>query len=371
MLNAHPRIGIASDVFFPLFVSLRNASVVTSLNRVSWDATCSIQDYYFSDDRLQVLDCVQATPADIRIDSAGLARARDAMIQRAGHEAGDIVPTLRDLTGESYADVFLSGLRGIAHARQRQSLRWVGAKDVWTIEFVVPLMRIFDDARFIVVMRDPRAIVASMLKIAEADPAQAGHVVSYARHWRKYVAFIHHFRQIPDLNGRLFVLSYEGLVSNPGAEVHRLCEFLNIEFDQAMLRTDQYRRGDGRRWTGNSSFVKSINGFGKNRTTGGKATLDPRVEDVIELICGDDMRQLGMECPPNDLDAAARLESFQASYSNSASWRSDLCDLERDYGYELFRRALLNTAKVPDDGQVIRRSFLFEEVYDWLRTSSN
>ena len=49
------------------------------------------------------------------------------------------------------------------------------------------------------------------------------------------------------------------------------------------------------------------------------------------------------------------------------TWRSDRGNPQEDYGFELFRQAVLMLPEPPEDTGLIRRSFLFEEVYERIR----
>lgn len=89
-------------------------------------------------------------------------------------------------------------------------------------------------ARAIVLARDFRAVVHSKMKRGESLEAAA-------RGWRLAMAQIDALTQ--DLPGRhVHRLRYEELCSQPRAELGRLCEFLGIQFEDAMLRRPEKTR---------------------------------------------------------------------------------------------------------------------------------
>ena len=61
VLNSHPYAAVDSDSYFPLYRSFRNAILqqaeATSERPLAWHADQPMQDYYFTDDRIQVMDC--------------------------------------------------------------------------------------------------------------------------------------------------------------------------------------------------------------------------------------------------------------------------------------------------------------------------
>ena len=60
------------------------------------------------------------------------------------------------------------------------------------------------------------------------------------------------------------------------------------------------------------------------------------------------------------------LEYLIQSCNNHAKWRSDFEDPQKDYGFELFRHALVTQSEGDQESAIIRRSFLFEDVFKQL-----
>ena len=75
----------------------------------------------------------------------------------------------------------------VSRARSPEDpLDWVGIHENWTIDFFIPLARAFPNAKFYIVIRDPRAVFSSNSR--EQDKSLVGHIVSYARCHRKLMA---------------------------------------------------------------------------------------------------------------------------------------------------------------------------------------
>jgi hypothetical protein len=55
--------------------------------------------------------------------------------------------------------------------------------------------------------------------------------------WRKRIESAR--RQAKDLTGRYLELRYEDLVADPRPQLRRICELIELDFDEAMLRHDE------------------------------------------------------------------------------------------------------------------------------------
>jgi hypothetical protein len=371
MLAAHPEIMAASDPYFPLMRSLRNAIVRASADsqlRSSFDPTSPLQDYYFTDERIHLLDVIQAGTLEIRFEDDEWVDLHARLVARAEAESADLVPHLNELCAETYKAVFDKALDLIATVRDSATRTWIGFKEVWTIEFFRVLAGSYPAARFVVLMRDPRAVVWSMLALAERDPTQFAHTLSYARHWRKYSAFITRYEEDPLFQGRIFVVRYEDLIEHPRAEAGRLCSFLDVPFDDAMLDSGRYIDSRTKTpWTGNSSFA-SAEASSRNQKSW-RESMDEALITLLDLTCGAETELFGYETVNDNLPAwksPSVVRYLREQDRLPCSWRSDLGNPDADYSAELRRRALLAGAAAVEDENAIRRNFLFPEQFSKL-----
>ena len=102
------------------------------------------------------------------------------------------------------------------------------------------LLELFPAARCVFVLRDPRAVVASMLEVgarAEAQnhraPAWTHSLPAAVEHVRR--CLIRGFAAADARPDRVHLLAYEALVTDPEAESRRLCAFLGLPWTAAML----------------------------------------------------------------------------------------------------------------------------------------
>jgi hypothetical protein len=206
-------------------------------------------------------------------------------------------------------------------------------------------------------LRDPRAAIDGALH-AETDPRKIPHVLSFAKHWRKYVAFLLAYRKHHLFQNRLHVSLYEPLVSSPEKHLREMAEFLEVEFDPAMLDTNRFRTATGEHWEANwDIYQKSVDIW--------KTRLPRPVIEVIEFICNPEMRLLGyipMHNSTSGLSAEALRFIIQDAHE-CKGWRSDFGQIEKDVGFEYFRKAVMENRDMQWSCEDIEHAFLFTEAY--------
>lgn len=367
-MSAHPDVMLARHPFLPVFRSLRNA-VVSNLDddevRTAVPAAAPLQDCYFSGPKLRLLDAQLGGSLDLEFDDDEWPALLRAATGRCSLESPDLAPHLGRLRAGTYREMVEQALALVGDARGVASRRWVGFGEPWILDFAPMLARAFPDARFLVLLRDPRAVVASMKGIARTHPDEVVNTVSYGRHWRKYVALLTHLADDPAIAGRLRAIRYEDLLQDPERVMTEVCRFLAVDPDPQMLDARSYVDwGTGGAWSGNSSFGTEAGVLDRTAAERWRRTLAPDVANLVEWLCGPDMRLAGYE-PDGGVaagDALATLADESPRYSN---WRSDLGDPLADGGAELVRRALLDPS-VSVGADLIRQCFLFPEVRDRL-----
>lgn len=360
MLDGNPEVALALDPLLPVFRSLRNAAVKASasegvLKRFSADS--AFQDYYFDPDGPILLDLMLQADANIKLPTSELALLREKTAARAALESQFMATLMMRLDGGDYGSVLRSALDQIAGTKA--GAKWVGTKELWVLEFVPLLARLFPNARFILIERDPRAIVGSLLAMAKKDPSQAAHPPSYMRHWRKQVSIADHFEKCPTLVGRFYRLNYERFVARPEEVARKLCNDLDINFMPEMLRFSDSG------WQGNSSFEHGNSEVYSDTVDRWRYTLSEQAVQAVDFLCGPEMAlagyKLGSAVNPSEV-----LSYMVEAGLHPGSWRSDSGDLLADYGGELARQALLQCDKMPDES-LVRRCFLFTDTKAAIR----
>lgn len=134
----------------------------------------------------------------------------------------------RPKSKQELAEIFAAFLRKIADKDK------VYIEDAtWSILFADPLSQILPEAKFINIYRDPRDVVASLIKQrwAPKDPKQAAvYYKDIINQW---------FLNRSKLDQKSFYeFKLEDLVNNPEDIIKKVCQFLNIDYEPEMIDLD-------------------------------------------------------------------------------------------------------------------------------------
>lgn len=119
-----------------------------------------------------------------------------------------------------------------AYAARAGKLRW-GDKTPGYAHFIDVLARLFPAAKFVHLIRDGRDVALSMLELDNRHI----HAATPAYFWSRTIARTR--AQAAALGDERYMeIRYEDVVARPEASVRRLCEFLDLTFQPAMLQHD-------------------------------------------------------------------------------------------------------------------------------------
>jgi hypothetical protein len=360
VLDRHPAVSIAFDPLLPLFRSLRNAILKVNSGNTGHRELLTetpFQDYYYDVHGPEVLDLILNGDGLNSLPDDELKILRKTISDRAALESPDIALRLTHVKGKDYREVFRSALDIIRGLKTEAA--WAGTKEVWVLEFAPLLHRLFPDAHFLLIERDPRAVIASLLALSRDNPTQAAHVPSYLRHWRKQVALARRFEADPAVAGCFQRVSYERLVTAPEETAVDLCRVLGLEFREEMLHLS----ADG--WQGNSSYKHHSKDIYSVTVDRWKSVLPRALVETADFLCGPEML-LTPYRPMAKPDPKHVLEFFVEADKRPSAWRSDSGDVLRDFGCELVRLTMVCSDR-PYESGLIRRCFLLEETYAAIR----
>lgn len=367
MLDAHPHMAVAIDACLPLFRALRNSIVMNS--DPAFDASRPMEDSYFDVAQRERQAILLNGDIDVPLRGVDLENLRAALQRRAGDESADLVPALGNIFGSTMREIFDQALSAVAQVRSKSDLACVGFKDLWIADLIPALARGYDGARFIIVFRDPRDVITSVLGYLPIDPGQVGHVLSFLRHWRKSVALAYRFAADAQLRSRVMTVRYEDLVANPDRCARKMCEFLEVSFDPAMIEIGKFKEyGKAGLWQGNSTFENGMNTISRSPIGRWRNRLEPAVIGLIELTCGSEMQACGYEVAGAKVSDDEILRFLESDSARQCNWRSDSGKPAADLKRERARQALLALPRdhKPAAGE-IADAFLFDEVYEVLR----
>ncbi len=214
----------------------------------------------------------------------------------------DTLALLRTKLGVWQTDWTLDDLRNVApqgslaqllkeiYRREAVSLgkRKVFIKENHLYRFLPFILSEFPSARLVWMVRDPRDMALSWKR----SPNLRGCVLRAAKIWQQDQSESWKvYCQLYD-SGKIILLRYEDLVAQAEEQLRRLCRFLQIDYEAAMLEFDQAdltaaNAGRSVNWANLSKPVIS-NNFNKYKS----GLSGPEIA-FIEAVCGEEMQRLG------------------------------------------------------------------------------
>lgn len=369
MLSVHPGVSLSQDPFLPLFKSLRNAMVKHRMKTqpADFDPESPLDEYYFFDHKLEILKLIQGGSLDIPFSGSELSSLLESLAKRMALSSPLLIPYLSELRGDTYLDLFKAALRIVRLGRKSPDVKWLGFNDNWTAEFFPALARSFPEARFVLILRDMRASIAS--NRMAADPKVRPLILSFARHWRKQLALAHHYQKMKLFQDRFHMVTYEQLVAHPQLTAQKMCDFLQIDFSPDMLDTNNFVGPNGKSWVPNSNIDPQApkTGIYQSSVDQWKTKLPLDVIRQIEFTAGPDLEFSGYKLT-EEIEKSDFYESVYRCLSRDdqecEGWRTDNSDPTVDFALELLRKHCLKHPTT--DNRLIEHCFLYPEIYESL-----
>jgi hypothetical protein len=122
-----------------------------------------------------------------------------------------------------------------------QSARFLSEKSPMNVLVFPQLIELFPKARFLFVVRDPRAIVSSLLEVGARARAKGLKPPFFTKDLLAAMSYTRDcinkgFKAVVAAPERVYVVVYERLVCAPQEEIQAICSFLQIPWEPAMMR---------------------------------------------------------------------------------------------------------------------------------------
>jgi len=226
----------------------------------------------------------------------------DDNLRTWGISPDDVREVVRAHGSPGFADVVAAPFQ--VYARMHRKPRW-GDKTPMHVLSSPALAGLFPDARFVLLVRDGRYVALSYLSL----PTFKGGIWHAAWRWRDWVsAGVRSGRQLGP--GRYIELTYEDLVANPERELRNLCAFVDLDFDEGMLR---YYEHAGQRLEATAEMVRF---HAKTSLPPQRSTRDWRTEmrerdvQVFESVAGALLKEFGYEQAVPDVPLSTRVQGI-------------------------------------------------------------
>lgn len=208
-----------------------------------------------------------------------------------------MVVSVADLEGCATAKDLMDRIHELYVAQQGKQF-W-GQKTPRFIRYGELLKTHYSRALFIHVIRDPRAVVNSLIR----SNLHRSNAYYAAKRWVKDVQMGLALKQ--EYPGDVLELHYEALVSSPVEVLKQVCAFLGVDFHPDMLSYHQMGKEEY------TPFFDQIHARLSepprlDRVEAWRSSLSPRQAALVEALCADTMRLVGYEPDrePEPVDAA-------------------------------------------------------------------
>jgi hypothetical protein len=114
------------------------------------------------------------------------------------------------------------------------------------------------------------------------------------------------------------MIRYEDMVNNLHSAIKDICKFLDVLFEDAMLKWQNFTDHKGQQWQSNSSFDLSP-GVTDQSVERWKTVLPAQEIEIIEYFCSSKMALLGYAASMPKCDLS-RLEAFAENSSHISQW---------------------------------------------------
>ena len=193
-----------------------------------------------------------------------------------------------------------------------------GEKTPLYMQHLDVLERAFPDAQYVHIVRDGRDAALSMLAMRRKprfNLSRPRGLADFACAWRREVRGAQRFGRVrPYLE-----LRYEDLVGEPEARLREVCDFLELEYEPAML--DYHRREDPALYADHPRLAQPP----VRDARSWRAEMKPADVELFEAIAGDLLSELGYERAFPHPRHRARAAAERAAYGvRLAAWRVTL-----------------------------------------------
>jgi hypothetical protein len=255
MLDAHPRIACGPETAFFRFATTRERRRI--LHDRNWPEQAV--RFLLSLRRLRagsVLEAYGLTEGDVRTELAGQPPSLQSVLEAI------VVP----------------------HARRQGKPRWVEKTPVHVMH-VEELRQLWPRSTIFRVVRDPRAVAASTVRVPFGPGSATGAAYLWRHHDEAALAF---FTSDP----RARTIRYEDLVADPEAVLRDVCALLGEAFAPEMLEPgpDQNLAASAEQWK-----WRSVAPIDQSRVAAWRQELEPLDQGRVALVCAEGMNRWGYE----------------------------------------------------------------------------
>jgi len=223
--------------------------------------------------------------------------------------------------------------------------------------YFLALKRSFKNSKFIILIRDPRAIWVSLSRNSKKRKELSVQLLSIARQFRKYIILSDFYLKDKKFKKKLLVLRFEDLIENPKKQYKKIFNFLNVNYSKDVFNQKNFfDHGLKKKWTINSAYRNRKN-FDKKSIFEWKHHIKKIDKRTIEFLCQNEMFYSGYKMNPffSEKEKKKIFDNISKDYSSTFNWRTDKNNLKKDLEFENIRNKILN-----DNNESLKKNSFFK-----------
>lgn len=349
LLSDHPQCMVISDPFVYFFKLYRDFHL-KALGLTDWQPAEPTPDYFGGArrdlfERLMAADMSESLPAGALEELIVEIRAWKT------HQHPELCARLDEIRPSTFAETYAELMALAVDVYGKAEVEVAGTKVSWCEEFLPAMARAFPEMRFVLPVRDLRAVVASQNNQTN-EGAGRRPLLFYVRHWRKSVALAQHYATThPLMRKRVTIVRYEDLVHSPDEVLPPILRHVNLSARDLQL-------SDGANGSSpNSSFTKDVGSIFTGSAERWRGILSVDEISAIEALAGPELTLLGydvsgpvlrpMQCLELDCEPPFESISTWLKPFSAASYLRDPVARRSEYLLEERRREVLEGSSVP------------------------
>lgn len=136
---------------------------------------------------------------------------------------------------DRYENNYASLFRAILEVYcRKQGKNRLGEKSPRHIEYVPTLLAAFPKAKVLLIVRDGRDVVRSLMKVPWAEPGNPRRFGIFCMEWRHYAILAEKYRRKFSAN-QFKIVRYEDILSAPEKNMMEICQFVGEQFEPEQL----------------------------------------------------------------------------------------------------------------------------------------
>ncbi len=195
----------------------------------------------------------------------------------------DLKEQIKKNKGKTYYTFLKNFLSEIS--KLKKNVNYAGFKEVWITEFYPCLKKNFNNSKFIFLVRDPRAVIASALN----NKKNLYDIYFLINQWRKISGLSTSYYD--NDKAKILLIKYENFIKNFDKETKKICIFLRIKnvSPKMIIKNLKFEK----KWVQNSTYKKKSKHFFNNYSLDiWKRKLSKSQIKFIEFILYEEMKIL-------------------------------------------------------------------------------